>query len=61
MASAVDGAASLRIEKFSAVNFYLWKFKMQMILEEKDLWDIVSSSEVEPANDDEWNTEQTQG
>ena len=60
MASMVDDAASLRIEKFNGVNFHLWKFMMQMVLEEKDLWDIVSGSEVERENEDEQNEAQVQ-
>jgi hypothetical protein len=36
------------IEKFSGHNFHLWKFKMQMLLEERDLWDIVTGEESEP-------------
>uniref|UniRef100_A0AAV1T8D3 Uncharacterized protein n=1 Tax=Peronospora matthiolae TaxID=2874970 RepID=A0AAV1T8D3_9STRA len=31
-----------RINKFSGTNFHVWKFKMQMVLEERDLWDVVS-------------------
>src|SRR5690349_425707 len=36
------------MEKFNGKNFHLWKFKIQMILEEKDLWDIVSGDETKP-------------
>ena len=35
-------ASSLRISKFDGTNFHAWKFKMQMVLEERDLWEIVS-------------------
>ena len=45
----------LRIEKFKGENFHLWKFRMQMVLEEKDLWNIVQGDEVEPI--DEGTTE----
>ena len=31
----------ITLEKFNGENFHLWKFKMQMLLEEKDLWDYV--------------------
>ena len=31
-----------RINKFAGTNFHTWKFKMQMVLEERDLWDVVS-------------------
>ena len=40
-----------RIEKFNGENFHLWKFKMQMVLEDKDLWGIVSGDEVEPVEE----------
>uniref|UniRef100_A0AAV1TGQ7 Retrovirus-related Pol polyprotein from transposon TNT 1-94-like beta-barrel domain-containing protein n=1 Tax=Peronospora matthiolae TaxID=2874970 RepID=A0AAV1TGQ7_9STRA len=33
---------SARINRFAGVNFHSWKFKMQMVLEERDLWDSVS-------------------
>ena len=51
MATAAEDGASLRIDKFMGENFHLWKFKMQMVLEERDLWGIVSGDEVEPAGD----------
>lgn len=37
-----------RIEKFDGNNFHLWKFKMQLVLEEKELWDIVIGNECKP-------------
>ena len=43
--------ASLRIRKFDGENFHLWKFKMQMVLEEKDLSGIVTGDEVEPVGE----------
>ncbi len=39
------------MEKFNGKNFHLWKFKIQMILEEKDLWDIVSGDKIMPEKD----------
>ena len=45
---ASEDSASIRIDKFNGENFHLWKFKMQMVLEEKDLWGIVSGDEKEP-------------
>jgi transposase InsO family protein len=41
------------LEKFDGENFHLWKFKMQLVLEEKDLWEIVTGSEEHPGNSDE--------
>ena len=40
-------ASTARINKFDGANFHLWKFKMQMVLEERDLWDV-KSGEVKP-------------
>ena len=39
-ALAMDTAVTTtaRINKFDGSNFHLWKFKMQMVLEEWDLW-----------------------
>uniref|UniRef100_A0AAV1VMM1 DUF4219 domain-containing protein n=1 Tax=Peronospora matthiolae TaxID=2874970 RepID=A0AAV1VMM1_9STRA len=31
-----------RINKFSGTNFHTWKFEMQMVLGERDLWNVVS-------------------
>ena len=46
------------IEKFDGEDFHIWKFKMQMILEEKDLWEVVEGpdlSTAEVALQDTWN------
>ncbi|KAK1937954.1 hypothetical protein P3T76_009691 [Phytophthora citrophthora] len=29
-----------RINKFDGTNFHTWKFKMRMVLEERDLWEV---------------------
>ena len=50
----------LRIEKFKGENFHLWKFKMQMVLEEKDLWNIVKGDEVEPTDEGTTETQRRQ-
>ena len=36
------------IEKLNVNNFHNWKFRVQMHLEERDLWDIVSGAEKAP-------------
>ncbi|KAF1328946.1 Gag-pol polyprotein, partial [Globisporangium splendens] len=38
----MDYASTARINKFDGTNFHAWKFKMQMVLEERDLWEVVS-------------------
>ena len=39
---ATMDSSSLRISKFDRTNFHAWKFKIQMVLEERDLWEVVS-------------------
>ncbi|KAG2925312.1 hypothetical protein PC119_g15441, partial [Phytophthora cactorum] len=34
--------ATARINKFDGTNFHTWKFKMQMVLEERELWEVTS-------------------
>ncbi|KAF0726653.1 hypothetical protein Ae201684_015153 [Aphanomyces euteiches] len=42
---ATTAADSYKVNKFNGDNFHLWKFKMVMVHEDKDLWDIVSGVE----------------
>ena len=35
--NAAMDSSSFRIAKFDGTNFHAWKFKIQMILEERDL------------------------
>lgn len=49
-----QGLASM-ITKFVGENFHLWKFKMQMLLEDKELWSILSRMKVKStSNFVEW-------
>ena len=43
-AFAMDAATATnsRINKFDGTNFHTWKFKVQMVLEERDLWEVAS-------------------
>ena len=36
------------VDKFDGVNFHLSKFKMEMVMAEKELWEIVDGSEDPP-------------
>ena len=38
----MDNASTSRINKSDETNFRSWTFKMQMVLEERDLWEVVS-------------------
>lgn len=40
-AATMDATPS-RINKFDGTNFHTWKFKMQTVLEERDLWKVAS-------------------
>ena len=51
MATAAEDGASLRINKVMGEDFHPRIFEMQMVLEERDLWGIVSDEEVEPTGD----------
>ncbi|KAH9192609.1 hypothetical protein AeNC1_005421 [Aphanomyces euteiches] len=44
-AATTANDSTMKINKFDGDNFHLWKFKMMMVLGEKDLWDIVSGLE----------------
>ena len=46
-----EGEGLRLIEKFNGENFSLWKFKMEMILVEKDLWEIVEGTKGPPSFD----------
>ena len=48
MATSTFPSETMRIQKLNSSNWQSWKFKMQMVLEEKDLWDIVDGSEGQP-------------
>jgi gag-polypeptide of LTR copia-type len=49
-----DFADAIRvIDKFNGEDFHLWKFKMRMVLEEKDLWDLVTGREEHPTDSGE--------
>src|SRR5689334_13148730 len=39
--TAMDSTATARINKFDGTNFHTWKFKMQMVLEDRELWEVV--------------------
>ena len=49
---ASSGGEGVRIiDKFNGENFGMWKFKMEMILVEKDLREVVDGSEEPPSED----------
>ena len=41
------------IDKFKGDNFNLWKFKMEMVLESMDLWEIVKGFKEPPPFEDD--------
>src|SRR5450432_104885 len=47
--SSPTGSSSLyAIEKLNSTNFSSWKFRMQMILIDRDLWEIVDGKSAIP-------------
>ena len=40
-AFAMDPAPA-RINRFVGINIHTWKFKMQIVLEERDVWEVIS-------------------
>jgi hypothetical protein len=47
-ASVLD---TIRIQKLNSDNWHSWKFKMQMVLEEKDLWELVDGTQMQPESE----------
>jgi len=41
----------IKIEKFQGDNYALWKFKMEMLLTEKELWACATEEGMPPAGD----------
>ena len=39
--TTIDSTTTARINKFDGTNFHTWKFKMQMVLEDRELWEVV--------------------
>jgi transposase InsO family protein len=46
--ASFEGEGPKVVDKFDGVNFHLWKFKMEMVMAEKELWEIVEGSEEPP-------------
>lgn len=48
-----ENESARTIDKFKGENFSLWKFKMEMVLESMDLWEIVEGTEKPPPSEDD--------
>lgn len=46
--ASYEGEGPKPVDKSDAVNFHLWKFKMEMAMAEKDLWEIADGREEPP-------------
>jgi len=54
MASVItNNASSPLVEKLTESNYSMWKFRMQMVLEDKDLWEIVEGTSTRPSDAEE--------
>ena len=38
--ATMDASTPSRINKFDGTNFHTWKFKTQMVLDERDFWEV---------------------
>ena len=43
--ASLEGDVSEVVDKSNGVNFHLWKFKMEIVMAENELCDIVEGSE----------------
>jgi hypothetical protein len=49
MSSVTNGEETYRIESLrGSTNYRTWKFSMKMVLQARDLWEVVSGEEVKP-------------
>jgi len=54
MATVITNNASTSlVEKLSDSNYSMWKFRMQMLLEDKDLWEIMEGTSTPPSDAEE--------
>src|SRR5260370_16896188 len=54
---SVTMSTGVSIEKLDGTNYHVWKFKMQLILEDKELFGVIDGSDIKPDNGDalsEW-------
>ena len=38
------------VEKFYGINFEMWKLKMEDLLIDQDLWDVIDEDKLRPSN-----------
>jgi hypothetical protein len=46
--ASFEGEGPKVVDKLDGANFHLWKFKMEMVMGENKLWEIVEGSEEPP-------------
>src|SRR5260370_28045123 len=54
---SVTMSTGVSVEKLDGTNYHVWKFKMQLILEDKELFGVIDGSDIKPDNGDalsEW-------
>jgi transposase InsO family protein len=54
---SVNVSNGVSVEKLDGTNYHVWKFKMQLILEDKDLFGVIDGTDVKPEKADavaEW-------
>src|SRR5690349_8546248 len=52
---SVNMSTGVSIERLDGTNYHVWKFKMQLILEDKDLFGVIDGTDVKPEKNDALN------
>ena len=44
--SSINMSTGVSIEKLDGTNYHVWKFKMQLVLEDKELFGVIDGTDV---------------
>src|ERR1700755_560532 len=52
--SSINMSTGVSIEKLDGTNYHVWKFKMQLVLEDKELFGVIDGTDVKTEGSVEW-------
>ncbi len=52
--SSINMSTGVSIEKLDGTNYHVWKFKMQLVLEDKELFGFIDGTDVKAEGSAEW-------
>ena len=52
--SSINMSTGVSIEKLDGTNYHVWKFKMQLVLEDKELFGVIDGTDVKAEGSAEW-------